>query len=120
MSREDDTSPLASSHNRFEVVQVNALTPQDMFHNASAVQGTPSYIIQAPAGQTYIIQQPAGSLVRQTHTGELTAGSDGIDSNQHDQVIPSVTVYVNGHLPLSHEKSKISFCLVVIDIAKCQ
>lgn len=90
VAREDDTSPLTSSHSRFEVVQVNALTPQDMFHNASAVQGTPSYIIQAPAGQTYIIQQPAGSLVRQAHTGELTAGSDGIDTNQHDQEVVTV------------------------------
>ena len=87
VTREDDTSSLTTNHSRFEVVQVNALTPQDMFHNPSTVQGTPSYIIQAPAGQTYIIQQPAGSLVRQTHTGELTTGSEGIDSNQHDQVI---------------------------------
>ena len=69
------------------MVQVNTLTSQDMFHNPTAVQGAPSYIIQAPAGQTYIIQQPAGSLVRQTHTEELTAGSDGIDGNQHDQVM---------------------------------
>ena len=78
------------------MVQVNALTPQDMFHTASAVQGTPSYIIQAPAGQTYIIQQPAGSLVRQAHTGELTSGSDGIDTSQHDQVISnfSQTKYI--------------------------
>lgn len=90
VSREDDTSPLTTSHNRFEVVQVNALTPQDMFHTASAVQGTPSYIIQAPAGQTYIIQQPAGSLVRQAHTGELTSGSDGIDTSQHDQEVVTV------------------------------
>ncbi|XP_020606788.1 cyclin-D-binding Myb-like transcription factor 1 [Orbicella faveolata] len=87
VTREDDTSSLATNHSRFEVVQVNALTPQDMFHNPSTVQGTPSYIIQAPAGQTYIIQQPAGSLVRQTHTGELTTGSEGIDSTQHDQVM---------------------------------
>lgn len=90
VSREDDTSPLTTSHNRFEVVQVNALTPQDMFHTASAVQGTPSYIIQAPAGQTYIIQQPTGSLVRQAHTGELTSGSDGIDTSQHDQEVVTV------------------------------
>lgn len=90
VSRDDDTSPLTTSHNRFEVVQVNALTPQDMFHTASAVQGTPSYIIQAPAGQTYIIQQPAGSLVRQAHTGELTSGSDGIDTSQHDQEVVTV------------------------------
>lgn len=78
------------------MVQVNALTPQDMFHTASAVQGTPSYIIQAPAGQTYIIQQPAGSLMRQAHTGELTSGSDGIDTSHHDQVIDnfSQTEYI--------------------------
>ena len=87
VTREDDPSALATSHSRFEVVQVNALTPQDMFHNPSTVQGTPSYIIQAPAGQTYIIQQPASSLVRHTHTGELTTGSEGIESNQHDQVM---------------------------------
>lgn len=90
VTREDDTSSLTTSHGRFEVVQVNALTTQDMFHNTSTVQGTPSYIIQAPAGQTYIIQQPAGNLVRQTHTGELTTGSEGIDSNQHDQVMIKV------------------------------
>lgn len=69
------------------MVQVNTLTPQDMFHNPSTVQGTPSYIIQAPAGQTYIIQQPANSLVRQTHTGELATGSEGLDGSQHDQVM---------------------------------
>lgn len=90
VTREDDTSSLTTSHGRFEVVQVNALTTQDMFHNTSTVQGTPSYIIQAPAGQTYIIQQPAGNLVRQTHTGELTTGSEGIDSNQHDQEVVTV------------------------------
>lgn len=86
VTREDDTSPLTTSHSRFEVVQVNALTTQDIFNNQSTVQGTPSYIIQAPAGQTYIIQQPTGNLVRQTHTGELTAVPEGLDSNQHDQV----------------------------------
>ncbi|KAJ7379344.1 Cyclin-D-binding Myb-like transcription factor 1 [Desmophyllum pertusum] len=90
VTREDDTSPLTTGHSRFEVVQVNALTTQDMFHNPSGVQGTPSYIIQAPAGQTYIIQQPAGTIVRQTHTGELTTGPEGIDSNQHDQEVVTV------------------------------
>jgi len=90
VTREDDTSSLAASHSRFEVVQVNTLTPQDMFHNPSTVQGTPSYIIQAPAGQTYIIQQPASSLVRHTHTGELATGSEGLDSSQHDQEVVTV------------------------------
>lgn len=68
------------------MVQVNTLTTQDIFNSQSAVQGTPSYIIQAPAGQTYIIQQPTGSLVRQAHSGELTTGSEGLDNTQHDQV----------------------------------
>lgn len=59
------------------------------------MQGTPSYIIQAPAGQTYIIQQPTGNLVRQTHTGELTTASEGLDTSHHDQV-------KNCHYYLSH------------------
>ena len=49
------------------------------------MQGAPSYIIQAPAGQTYIIQQPTGSLVRQTHSAELATTSEGI-GGQHQQV----------------------------------
>lgn len=97
VTREDETSPLTASHNRFEVVQVNALTTQDIFSSQSAVQGTPSYIIQAPAGQTYIIQQPTGSLVRQTHSGELTTGSEGIDSAQHDQEVIMTTAVLQAH-----------------------
>lgn len=82
----DETSPLPTSHSRFEVVQVNAISTQDIFNSQSNVQGAPSYIIQAPAGQTYIIQQPTGSLVRQTHSAELaTTTTEGI-SGQHQQV----------------------------------
>lgn len=81
----DDTSPLPTGHSRFEVVQVNAIPTQDIFNSQSSVQGAPSYIIQAPAGQTYIIQQPTGSLVRQTHSAELATTSEGI-SGQHQQV----------------------------------
>lgn len=94
VTREEDTSPLATSHGRFEVVQVTA---QDIFNNQTGVQGPPSYIIQAPAGQTYIIQQPAGNLVRQTHTEELTAGSEGIDNNQHEQEVVMTTAVLQAH-----------------------
>ena len=88
ITRDDESSPLTTSHGRFEVVQVNALTSQEIYNNQSAVQGTPSYIIQAPAGQTYIIQQPTGHLMRQAHTaGELTeAESDGLETNQQEPV----------------------------------
>lgn len=87
VTRDDHTYPLSSnSQNRFEVVQVNALTAQDLFTNQSTVQGAPSYIIQAPAGQTYIIQQPTGNLVRQTHSEDLTGPSEDLTTGQHDQV----------------------------------
>lgn len=87
VTRDDHTYPLSSnSQSRFEVVQVNALTAQDLFTNQSTVQGAPSYIIQAPAGQTYIIQQPTGNLVRQTHSEDLTGPSEDLTTGQHDQV----------------------------------
>lgn len=97
VTRDEDTSTLTTSHSRFEVVQVNTLTTQDIFNNQSAVQGTPSYIIQAPAGQTYIIQQPTGNLVRQTHTGELTTASEGLDTSHHDQEVVMTTAVLQAH-----------------------
>lgn len=92
----DDTSPLPTGHSRFEVVQVNAIPTQDIFNSQSSVQGAPSYIIQAPAGQTYIIQQPTGSLVRQTHSAELATTSEGI-GGQHQQEVVMTTAVLQTH-----------------------
>ncbi|XP_015761824.1 PREDICTED: cyclin-D-binding Myb-like transcription factor 1 isoform X1 [Acropora digitifera] len=98
VTRDDHTYPLSSnSQSRFEVVQVNALTAQDLFTNQSTVQGAPSYIIQAPAGQTYIIQQPTGNLVRQTHSEDLTGPSEDLTTGQHDQEVVMTTAVLQAH-----------------------
>lgn len=97
VTRDDHTYPLSSSHNRFEMVQVSALTAQDIFNSQSSVQGAPSYIIQAPAGQTYIIQQPTGNLVRQAHTEELTGASEDLNTSQHDQEVVMTTAVLQAH-----------------------